>query len=193
MLILKLRHQVMMLRTRNEIDPIKSENSNTDSVNISYICNAGDTMYLNVSSSYSSVSNYSYVPYELYVESYSLTEIDDSLEQNDSPQSAREIQSGIYKLNLFDEDWYSINLDSGDTLNLNTLAMSYPLTDVTVSIYQYNELTDLHMLLLQGNIYFQQTSSIKYEAATAGNYLIAVQSKDGGILKDYVLSVTIGK
>jgi hypothetical protein len=104
-----------------------------DSLQLTYIVNPKDTLYLKVARIYSSSSSQSAIPYTLDLKATPIA--DDTYEDNDTLSTAVKIPFGQYDLKYVDQDWFSVDVDSGATIRLDAeLSTS---TSSTVYMYLY--------------------------------------------------------
>ena len=104
-----------------------------DSLQITHIVNPKDTLYLKVAGIYSGSSSQSAIPYSLDLKATPIA--DDIYEDNDTLSTAVKIPFGQYDLKYTDQDWFSIDVDSGATIRLDAELSSS--TSSTVYMYLY--------------------------------------------------------
>nr|MDO8116336.1 PPC domain-containing protein [Candidatus Sigynarchaeota archaeon] len=153
---------------------LASDGSSTSSLFMSYLITTSGYYYIQT------VPGYGYRPY------YSLTTTtasDDYYEENDAISSAASISTGtIYGLKAFDDDWYKIYVNAGNTLNVSLTKYG--------SGYAYLYLYNPSESLLASWTGTATLQTLTYHVTSAGYYYIKVDYSGGGT-PSYDLSASI--
>ncbi len=139
-----------------------------DSLQITYIVNPKDTLYLKVMSS----SSQSAIPYTLDLKATPIA--DDSYEDNDTLSTAVKIPFGQYDLKYVDQDWFSVDVDSGATIRLDAELSSS--TSSTVSMYLYYMPSTSLSTINYVSLALNSTTGFSYISAKKQTLYIAFRS-----------------
>ncbi len=157
----------------NQNHQIVASNFASSQEHINYSVAISGTYYILVEPTSSSACNYT-----LDID-YISDLVEDSYEPNNNFTEAKTIDKGTYTLSAQDEDWFKLDLQSGD-LNLTMT----PQSSVDLNMILYNDKQEI----VAANFASDQ-ESINYTVVTPGTYYIKVTPAVDGIYSNYMLSV----